>query len=364
MAKVRRFVADDIPEVANLHENVFGSDRKSSPQVLRSYLAELFVHNPWYDESLPSLVYEDHVGRIVGFLGVMPRRMSIGGRPIQVAISHTFMVQPERRSTLAGVELLKVFFAGRQDLSMAEGNDFSRKMWEGLGGTTELLYSICWMRLLRPSQYFVSFLAKQGVSRVTFALRPFCRIVDAMAARMPQSPFRQVPPRVSGENLEEETFLASLSVFAGGRWLRPEYDASSLSWLLGMVARKKKPGTCRKVIVRGAEKEILGWYIYYAIPGGAGEVVQIVARDTSANEVLDHLFYDAWRHGVVAVSGRLEPRFMQALSRKYCLFDWDGRWMLVHSRDSGLLQAIHRGDAFLTRLEGEWWIGFQESGWL
>jgi hypothetical protein len=30
--------------------------------------------------------------------------------------------------------------------------------------------------------------------------------------------------------------------------------------------------------------------------------------------------------------------------------------MLVHSANRELVDAIHRGDAFLSPLEGEWWM--------
>lgn len=364
MGRVRPVVEDDIPQVADLHERVFEAGERPVTQGLKSYLAEMLFRNPWYDEALPSLVYEDGQGKIVGFLGVMPRRMSIKGRPVQVAMSHTFMVKPGSRSTLAGVQLLKVFFSGPQDLSIAEGNDLSRNLWEGLGGTTELLYSMCWTRILRPAQYVLSFTERHGLPLAfAHALKPFCRMADAIAVRMPQSPFRQSMPRASGENLKEETLLACLSAFADSWSLRPEYDARSLRWLLERVARKKDCGSFRKVIVRGAGQETLGWYLYYQNAGDVSEVVQIVARDTSINAVLDHLFYDAWRRGVIALSGRLESRFIRELSRKYCLFGCNATWMLVHSRNAELLQAIHRGDAFFTRLEGEWWIGFQEGIW-
>jgi hypothetical protein len=109
-------------------------------------------------------------------------------------------------------------------------------------------------------------------------------------------------------------------------------------------------------MVSRREHGALGWYLYYAEPGGIGEVVQIAARDGSVDDVLDHLFYDAWRHGVVALSGQLQPRLLRALSDRSCLFRHGGAWMLVHARDPELISVIHRGDAFLTRLDGEWWI--------
>jgi hypothetical protein len=31
---------------------------------------------------------------------------------------------------------------------------------------------------------------------------------------------------------------------------------------------------------------------------------------------------------------------------------------LIHSRNEKLLNAIYHGDAFLSRLEGEWWMRF------
>ena len=37
-----------------------------------------------------------------------------------------------------------------------------------------------------------------------------------------------------------------------------------------------------------------------------------------------------------------------------------GNWLLIHTRDAALERAIHMGDAFLTRLESEWWLPFQD----
>jgi hypothetical protein len=35
--------------------------------------------------------------------------------------------------------------------------------------------------------------------------------------------------------------------------------------------------------------------------------------------------------------------------------------MLVHSRRAELREVIQRGDAFLTRLDGEWFMRFQSG---
>jgi hypothetical protein len=117
-------------------------------------------------------------------------------------------------------------------------------------------------------------------------------------------------------------------------------------------------GAFQKVVFRDAHREVVGWYMYYLNPGGTSTVFQFVARKSSVNEILDHLFDHAWRHGAVTLSGRLEPQFMQELSDKYCFFSRVGAWMLIHSNNTELLHVIQRGDAFLTGLEGEWCLLF------
>jgi hypothetical protein len=362
MGQVRSFLEYDIPQVADLFVRVFVGGKRPSPPPLRSYYEETFFHNPWYDEALPSLVYEDHRGEISGFLGVIPRPMSLNGCALQAAISMQFMVEPASRSSLAAVQLLKTFLSGPQDLSITDGaNDSSRKIWERLGGTTAYPLSLRWIYPLRPSLYGVSLL-KQYKPLASFAgaLNPFCRIVDALATVMPQSPLRRLAPQVSGEKLTAETLLACLSAYTAGRSLRPEYDTPSLTWLLEKLAQKRVLGTLRQIAVRGTGQEILGCYLYYLNPSGIGEVAQIIARERSATEVLDHLFYDAWLHGIVALKGRLDPKLIQELSVRHCLFHFRGPWTLVHSHNSEVLQAFYVGDAFLTQLEGEWWLGFRE----
>src|SRR5439155_8853483 len=142
----------------------------------RTYFTDIFLSHPWYDAALPSLVYEHDDGRVLGFLGVVPRRMWLGDRPVRAAVGSQFIVEPSRRSTLAAVKLLKAFLSGPQDLPIAdEANDVSRKLWERLGGAAALLYSMYWLRPLRPSRFVMHRLGRRGVSTaVARASTPFC----------------------------------------------------------------------------------------------------------------------------------------------------------------------------------------------
>jgi len=271
-------------------------------------------------------------------------------------------VAPDSRST--GVMLLKTFLAGPQDLSLTdEANIASRNLWERLGGTASLLYSIHWMRPLRPSRFVVSLFSSFVQERkpwtyLASASSPICNLADAILVRKLPRYFSQTAPQVSAESLNTETLLKRLSEFSNTRSLWPEYDDRSLKWLLEVITQKEHLGALRIMAVYNGKREMIGWYLYHLKPGGVSAVLQIVARNNSMGEVLDHLFYDAWQQDSVAVSGRLDPRFMREVSDKYCFFNCGRPWVLIHSRNPDLLQAFQDGDAMLSKLEGEWCMRF------
>jgi hypothetical protein len=164
----------------------------------------------------------------------------------------------------------------------------------------------------------------------------------------------------SGEELTVDAIVDYSHQFLQGA-LRPEYDRGSLKWLLEMADQKASSGDLRKVLVRNADAEIVGWYLYYLRQGGDSEVLHVAGRPDHLGDVLDHLFCDAWRDGATAVSGRLEPRLLDDLRARHCLFHGRGSPVLVHARQRGLVETIQSGNAFVSRLDGEWWMCFQDG---
>jgi hypothetical protein len=360
MGRVRAAEESDIPQIVELHRKSFGNGTKSDPAALHDHLLEVFCRHPWRSPELRSLVWEDGGGRIVGSLGVVPREMWIGETPIRGAVTHNFMVEPGQRSTLVAVEMLQHFFSGPQHFSLAEGNAVSRRMWELSGGAVSAVHSIQWIRPLRPARLLMSLLSGHGVPpALARALQPLCDLADFAACRYSGSPFRREALETAEEPLGVEALLSCLGQVSKNCTFRPGYDASSLEWLLGYLGRRSARGSLRKSLVR-REGQILGWYLYYRNPGGISEVIQIGARSQSAaGPVLKHLFEDARSERAVAVSGQLEPFLMPALSEEPCLLQRgrQGTWLLVHSQDDRILRSLQLGDAFFSRLEGEWWIG-------
>src|SRR4051812_5223476 len=153
MAEIHPLGERDIPEVVDLFARVHPREGWASQGACAAYFRELFFGNPWVDAALPYRVARDG-GRIVGFVGVVPRPMLHRGRPLRAAVLTQLMIDPgDKRHRLAAAQLLRAALAGPQDLTLSDGaNEASRRMWEACGGSALTLYGLQWRRLLRPAR--------------------------------------------------------------------------------------------------------------------------------------------------------------------------------------------------------------------
>lgn len=360
---VRPLAEADIPQVADLYWKVLRERKGSTPPAVRSFIQELYFTNPWMDNSIPSLVY-DEKGTVAGFLGVVPRKMSLRGQAVRIAYGGNFVVHPQFRTTLAGLHLLRTYMGGVQDLSATDSaNDTSRALLERLGFTTVLPFSVHWVRLLRPARCLTYAIARVTESAwaaaLAFGSKPFCDAADRLSAKLSSSPFRQVESKLHPAELDVETLISCVGQFRNQYALFPEYDATSLTWLFSFMERMKGHGErLRKLLLRDDAGNVAGWYVYYLTPGGFADVAQIGGSRKQLKDTLDHLFQDAWRQGAIALHGTLDRRLMDVFSEKNCFFTCRGGWTLAHSRKPGFMDLLNSGDAFLSRLDGEWCLAF------
>jgi hypothetical protein len=356
MDPVRAFRREDIPHVQTLFRTAFVRNGNGVPAGLDTYFDRVFFQSPWYDEELPSFVHLDSRGDIVGFVGVQPRPLLLKGRRVRAAVATKLMASPTCTDPLAPVRLMSRVFAGPQDLLLSDlSNDAGRRIWEGLGGSTALLYSLEWQRPVRPARHALSWLRARGVpGLVTSAVGPLCAPLDALVARLGNHRFRTALAGYTTDHLSLDTLVGRFPALAADRALRPEYDERSLDWLLGVAQQNEPHRVLRRRLVRDAGGNAAGWFLYFVEPGGVSEVVHLVARKGAADAVVHLLLADAWSNGAVMLSGRLEPRIVREMSVQHCYFRQVGHWTLAHSRQRDVLEAVLRGDAFLSRLEGEW----------
>jgi hypothetical protein len=359
MPHLRPMREADAPAAAALFERVYPQHRWRSRAACEAYFREMLFAHPWPDPALPSWVAED-AGCLVGLYAIMPRRMRLRERVLRVAVGCQFMVAPDARRSLFALQLTQACLAGPQDLMLADGaNDLMRRMWQGAGGAVPLLYGLHWTRPLRPAGHALELLERRGVA-LARAARPLAAAADALAAHLPPNRFLRAAAPAGDLPLQADDMLTLLPQVLDGAALQPVYDLQSLGWLLEQAARKSRFGRLRGRLVHAGGKG-LGWYLYYVRRHAAAEVLQLAARPGAFDAVLQALLADAWREGASSVRGRVDPRYAQELSQRHCWFRWDGTWTLAHTRDAEVAAALHSGDAFLSRLEGEWWLRFLDE---
>src|SRR3982750_844587 len=89
---VRPFIEADIPRVVDLYWRFMRRREGAPPSGLHGLFHQLYFENPWVEEAYPSLVYEGKEGEIVGFLGIIARKIALCGQPLRVAYGGNFIV--------------------------------------------------------------------------------------------------------------------------------------------------------------------------------------------------------------------------------------------------------------------------------
>jgi hypothetical protein len=357
MAAIRKLAEDDIPAVVSLFERVYPQHRWTSRAGCEAYFREIFFANPWRALDLPSWIAEQD-GSIAGLAGVLPRPMTFRGRAIRVAVGCQFMVDPGQRQSLVALQLAQAVLGAPQDLFIADGaNRDVQRLWLAAGGSVPLAYNLHWTRLLRPARYALSLLARRAaLAPLALAARPVAALVDAVAARLPRNRFHREDPGLSDQALDAASMPDLLGMLHGT--VRPVYDERTFAWVLDHARRKTRHGQLRARVVFDRSRRLIGWFAYYARAGDVNEVIQVAALDGTFDQVLQRLLADSWRHGAVALHGRLDPRYVERLSDHRCWLLRDATWTLIHSPHADLAAAIHQGEAHISRLEGEWWLRF------
>jgi len=353
---IRACAPEDLPTVARLFQSAFRDPASEAPASLHSCLRELFFEYPWDDPELPSRVYITPDGKLRGFIGVLPLRMSFRGERIRAAVPSSMMVDRPEEHPLAGARLLRSFLNGPQDISISEPlNPLTQGMWERLGGQSMPTESMEWLRVFRPAGFGLARMGERySAARV---LRPLGTLVDRAAASVAGAslqPCGKMPDYATEADVSDDVLIGHIAELTADYELRPEWDPACLKWMLAHAGRNAGRGTLFRRMVYGHNEIPLGCYLYHGRPNEMAWVLQILARPDAVGPVLDSLFAHAYRHGSVAVKGRTQLRLMDGLLRRQCIF-FRRHSAAVHSRNPQLLAAVRSGEALTSGLAAESW---------
>jgi hypothetical protein len=356
---IRACRPEDLSGVGALWMRTFRRRDEAAPEALVRGLGRVFFESPFASPGVAPLVLEGRGGGVVGFIGLMPRRLELRGKPLVGAVATQLMVDPSARG-FAAFQLLRAALGGPQDLTFSDGaNTLAQSIWQRVGGEALLVQSLEWLRILRPAAYAALRLERAHKPWIPArALRPLARAVEPLLTRVPLGALRP-PPSTRATAPATAIELLALGE-ADPAALRARPSLAELEWLLERAAESRRHGVMRARIVHGARGEPVGGFVHFAMPGGFAQVLQLGGRHAALGAVLDALLADAYEQGCVAVTGQGEPRLLCELDQRHAVFTCPDLSALIHSAHPAVLTAVHRGDASLSRLDGEWWLPFAE----
>lgn len=353
---IRALTTADLPRLTELHSRgtELAPDQQRRSQLAYEQLFPLlYEDHPWQDSRFPSLVAEDRSGQLTGVLGVMNRPFLLNGTEITAAISAELFVDPSSRSSLAGIQLLKQFLNGPQQLSIADvANNSTRQLWTRLGGRVMSTYGLSWMTVLSPCRFGLAMGA--GRSPLVRLASPLARLGDTLGRRFFPTEVDLRVAQLQSEPLTPHSFARLLPEMLGHHALHPVVSEDAAEWLwnrFNFVSRGAGPS--RQTLVLSRNGEPLGWHVYQWKPGRVARVSQLVARPDAQGEVFGHLVRTLRQSNIPGAIGRLQPEFLEVLSDAGCLFRRRSRRVLVHSKDADVLGAFESSKAFLSLLDGE-----------
>jgi GNAT superfamily N-acetyltransferase len=348
MSGIRPLRREEIPQIAALYRFVDRSDWRIPPDDVSVWFERTLFGHPWVDPEIPTLVYEDDAGEILGFIASHVRRMRLDGRTIRMGAAGPLIAHPRVRNRGVGAQLWRRYLAGPQELTVTDGaSDEMREIFELIGGHMLHPSCIAWARVYRPFG-FVGDHLKAPARRVWAPL-------DAAATHTSRY-FKAPPsPETVSEPLTPALMVEHLPTVTRALRLFPDYDQPFLEWLFAEQHHNRTWGTPVRRLVRGRDGRVLGWYIYFLLRAGGCQVVQVAAQRRHVGAVLDDLFADAIAAGGTAIQGRVEPMLLAPLAHRGALFRYSPR-SLVYTPHDDLLGVLMSGRALLTRLEGEWWM--------
>jgi hypothetical protein len=366
VTSIRPLERGDIPGVARVFALVWRKDADAADTELERFFASTLLDHPWVDPELPSLVAIEG-GEIVGLIGSNVRRAVFDDAPVRIVCSAHLISHPRVRGEAVGARLMKALLGGAQDLTFTDGaTDEVRRMWEAFGGSAVPLGTLAFVRLFRPASLGADVvLARRGRRLATSPLRLLAGGVDRVAALAARR--RLVPPHPETTVVTPLTPEAIVEhaphVLAAAR-LRSTYETEYTAWLFDELRRVEARGTLwADGIPRGRlwaelvhmDGAVKGWYVCHHREGGFCRILQLAATPRAVEQVFALLSFRARLFGAAGLYGRLEPALVASVTSAGCVIrPSDGR-LLVHSRNRELASAVRAGDAFLTRMDGEWW---------
>lgn len=362
MGDVRPLTEADIPALAPIHVAAFGEQGVSRDLIERGYgikLRELVLDGPYVDKASPSLVYE-HDGRINGFVVVTCRPVLFREARVWMATTTHLAVDPEARSTLAAVHLLRAVTEGPQDLTYVDmSNAAGRQALRAAGFEQMPAYSLAWDKTLRPAASLAGRLGARLPSRAGFLVNASERVAPRLPGPIGRRANVELPPKsnaLSGRPLTVDDVVECGPQLMARYDLHPDFaDRSVVEASWKSTEQACPTSTIVRVALTTRRGDVVGWYI--AEIGRAGDrdadVLQFVVDPRHQLMAMTHMFHDLFDRDIIQAHGELPMGLLYDAETLGCRPRSVNATTSVHSTNDELVDAFRRNAAWFSGLDGE-----------
>ena len=357
--KLEPYRPADAEDVARLHRHIYHGTADAPPARLVSYYRRIFFENPWYDETLPSMIFRTPDGTVCGFMGLIPRPWLFDAWAIKSVVGHRLMVPDSvPNAPLVAARLVRACLkAPHAFLINDASSDAGKRAVLAMGGVSVPQYSLRWVFPLKPLGYWREKAAQRPKLRaLAVAGRPFAALADTVAAR--RTRVAACDHSVTHTALSTADLFASIELATRTMRLRPQHTLESLEWILAeMRADPWRPSLDGFSIRR--DGRLIASCLFHTCPRGGIELDVIAGESPAADrQLLIGAIDVARKKGATHLFGRFEPRLAEPIWDLGCrLTPTPDCWTVAYARDAEITQQLEAGRVFLSNLDAELWLG-------
>ncbi len=351
--RVRAMKTDDIPAIRTLFQQVFRPHSKSCHETFDPYFQKFFFENPYYDPAIGSVVHENEHGEIDSAISVLPIPYRVNDQSIMGRLLCAFMMKPEM-SPRGAAELTLTLRPSEKILNFTDSAaPVSLKHSEAIGGITLGTHGLGWTRVFRAASYVANYVAERrpilggwATSLVGRMLNPLFPIPAIKKTAKSRADVREIA---------QEEAVSLVPGYLQSYLAHPAWTESDVNWLFRMASDNHAAGALRFCAINDRTGSPGGFFCYYTRPNGIAEVLNIITKAGMEKHAVDAMLIHLQDEGHIAAQGRVDPRYLNALSQQSIMFFRLKANVCVATANVEMLNAIQRGDIFIGGLAGESW---------
>lgn len=343
---------DDIPAIRSLFKQVFRPNSKSCNENFDRYFQKLFFENPYYDPAFGSVVHENEYGEIDSAISILPVPYTVNGQSIMGRLTCAFMMKPEG-SPRGAAELALTLRPGEKTIQFGDSlASVSLGHVEAVGGVTLSTHALGWTRIFQLPAYVGNLIAHRRPA-LGWAGHSLGKVLNPLFRLPPVK--KTVKSTFSVKEIAQDETVALVPGLLQAYSAHPTWTGSDLNWLLHIAVDNRAAGVLRFFAISDQIGTPTGFFCCYSRSDGTVEVLNLIGKSGTERQAVDAMLFHLQEEGHIAAQGRVDPRYLTALSQHPAMFFRHRANVCISTTHAEILNAVQRNDMFIGGLAGEGW---------